>query len=121
MIWTLLTPDTPPTLFTAAELDHLSPSSSTSAHAVFRLISPDGDQGYPGKLVIEALVALVGPGEQERKYKVAGDHSETPEYDLGSIVLVYRAKLDEGGNKTVTPVNLTQVRIRFLTFPLFTS
>lgn len=116
MVWTLLTLDTPPTLFTVAELEHLSPSSSTSAHAVFRLISPDGDQGYPGNLVIEALVALVGPGEQERKYKVAGDYSDTPEYDLGSIVLVYRAKLDEGGNKVVTPVNLTQVRILFLTF-----
>ncbi|KAF9459948.1 galactose mutarotase-like domain-containing protein [Collybia nuda] len=108
VIWTLLTPEVPPTLFTAAELAHLTPSSSNSTHAVFRFVSADGDQGYPGKLIIEALVALIGPGEQERKYKATGDNLDTPEYDLGSIVLVYRAKLDEGGKKVVTPVNLTQ-------------
>lgn len=102
VIWTLLTPETPPTLFTAHELDHFS-ASSTSAHAIFRLISPDGDQGYPGKLIVEALVALIGPS----KYPTYEEHL-TPEYDLGSIVVVYRAKLEEGEKKVVTPVNLTQ-------------
>ncbi|KAF8055540.1 galactose mutarotase-like domain-containing protein [Lyophyllum atratum] len=106
--WTLLTSANPATLFSEAELKHLS--SPNVAFAIFRLISADGDQGYPGKLVIEALVALVGPGEQERKYRTPADVPQAiaPEYDLGSIVLTYRAKLDEVGKKTVTPLNLTQ-------------
>ncbi|RDB29426.1 Aldose 1-epimerase [Hypsizygus marmoreus] len=102
--WTLLSADTPPTLFSAAELAHLSSPSST--HAIFRLISPDGDQGYPGKLVVEALVALIGPGEQEDRLKMEDVNAH--EHDLGSIVLVYRARLDENGKRVVTPVNLTQ-------------
>lgn len=105
--WTLLTPETPSILFTAAELAHVPITSPPSSHAIFRLVSPDGDQGYPGKLILEALVGLVGPGEQARKYLQAGDVAE--EYDLGSVVLVYRAKLDEPDKKVVTPVNLTQV------------
>lgn len=110
--WTLVTPGSPspPSLFTSSELSHLPTSASSNSHAIFRLVSPDGDQGYPGKLVVEALVALVGPGEQERRYRKEGEQ-ECPgeEYDLGSIVLVYRAKLDVGqGEKVVTPVNLTQ-------------
>lgn len=109
-IWTLITPDMPAALFTPIELGHLSASS---AHAIFRLISPDGDQGYPGKLIVEALIALVGAKEQERKSATPVDHTphETPEYDVGSIVVVYRAKLDEGEKKLVTPINLTQVRV----------
>ncbi|KAF5374514.1 hypothetical protein D9615_009094 [Tricholomella constricta] len=87
--------------------DHLS--SPTTAYAIFRLVSPDGDQGYPGKLIVEALVALIGPGEQERKYRTPADVPQAiaPEYDLGSIVLTYRAKIDEG-KEVVTPINLTQ-------------
>ncbi|CAK5273378.1 unnamed protein product [Mycena citricolor] len=107
--WTLLTPENPPTLFSAKELAHIPTGSSPSSYAVFRLVSPNGDQGFPGKLVTEALVAVVEPGEQERHYRKPGDTSENEEYDLGSVVLVYRAKLDvEGGAKAVTPVNLTQ-------------
>jgi len=94
--WTHLTAETP-TLFSAAELAHLDSPSST--HAIFRLISPDRDQGFPGKLVVEALVALISPEKTEG----------TPtELNLGSILLVYRAKLDEGEKKVVTPINLTQ-------------
>ncbi|GLB40742.1 putative galactose mutarotase-like protein [Lyophyllum shimeji] len=106
--WTLLTPENPATLFTEAEIKHLSSPNVT--HAIFRLVSPDGDQGYPGKLVVEALIALVAPGAQERKYRTPADVPQVvgPEYDLGSIVLTYRAKLDEEGKKVVTPVNLTQ-------------
>ncbi|KAJ7253421.1 galactose mutarotase-like domain-containing protein [Mycena rebaudengoi] len=106
--WTLLTPDAPPTLFTAKELAQIPISASPSSHAVFRLVSPDGDQGFPGKLVVEVLVALVEPGPQERIYRKPGDTTESEEYDLGSVVFVYRAKLDEGDRKIVTPVNLTQ-------------
>lgn len=111
--WTLLTPENPAALFTQAELAHLS--SPNTAYAIFRLTSPNGDQGFPGKLVIEALVAVIGPGEQERKYRTASDaRAASPEYDLGSIVLAYRAKLDEEGKKVVTPVNLTQVHFIFI-------
>jgi aldose 1-epimerase len=106
--WKLLTPDDPPTLFSAKELAHIPLTSAPSSHAVFRLVSADGDQGFPGKLVTEVLVALIEPGEQDRKYRKPGDTAENEEYDLGSVVFVYRAKLDEG-NKIVTPVNLTQV------------
>ncbi|KAJ7340689.1 galactose mutarotase-like domain-containing protein [Mycena albidolilacea] len=106
--WKLLTPDDPPTLFSAKELAHIPLTSAPSSHAVFRLVSADGDQGFPGKLVTEVLVALIEPGEQDRKYRKPGDTAENEEYDLGSVVFVYRAKLDEGNKKIVTPVNLTQ-------------
>ncbi|KAH0584875.1 hypothetical protein H2248_008153 [Termitomyces sp. 'cryptogamus'] len=106
MSWTQLNSEDPPTLFTAAEVRNLR--SPNTSYAIFRLISPDGNEGFPGKLIVEALVALIGPGEQGRKSGVTGEPSlETTEYNLGSIILVYRAKLDEK-EKVVTPVNLTQ-------------
>lgn len=93
--WTLLSADTPPTLFSKAELGHF-PTEENNSHAVFRLVSPDSDQGYPGELTVEVLVALLAPEPQV---------TETgKEFDLGSLVYVYRAKV----NKGVTPVNLTQ-------------
>ncbi|KAF7312740.1 hypothetical protein MIND_00289000 [Mycena indigotica] len=94
--WTQLNASDPPTLFTQKELAHVAKEGGS--HAFFRLISPDGDQGFPGTLVTEALVALVAPEETE---------SGAKEYDLGSVVLVYRAKL-KSTTKAVTPVNLTQ-------------
>lgn len=105
LAWTHLTPNSPPTLFTEAELAHLPPLSSAATYGIFRLVSPDGDQGYPGELTTEVLIALVPPAEQERKYLEPGQTTAGAEWDLGSIVYVYRAKLDKG----VTPVNLTQV------------
>ncbi|KAJ3712023.1 galactose mutarotase-like protein [Lentinula raphanica] len=102
--WTLLTPESPPTLFTEAELAHLPPLSAATSHGIFRLVSPDGDQGYPGTLTTEVLIALIPPAEQERKYVKPGDSAAGAEWDLGSILYVYRAKVDKG----VTPVNLTQ-------------
>ncbi|TFK27933.1 galactose mutarotase-like protein [Coprinopsis marcescibilis] len=81
-----------PSLFTEAEISQLTGLSSDS-YTIFRYVSPDGDQGYPGKLVAETLIAVV-KGPEERS--------------LGSVVIVYRAKLDEGEKKVVTPVNLTQ-------------
>ncbi|KAJ7067434.1 galactose mutarotase-like domain-containing protein [Mycena amicta] len=98
--WTPLSAADPPTLFTPKELAHLP--AEAGSYAFFRLVSPDGDQGYPGTLVTEALIALVAPAEAD---------SQTSEYDLGSVVLVYRAKLklaDGATAKVVTPVNLTQ-------------
>ncbi|KAG6910269.1 hypothetical protein DXG01_012081 [Tephrocybe rancida] len=102
--WTQLSAEDS-TLFSEAELSNLS--SPNTSFAIFRLISPDGSEGFPGKLITEALVALIGPGEQTRKYRTADTPSSAPEYDLGSIVLTYRAKLDED-KQVVTPVNLTQ-------------
>ncbi|KAJ8516792.1 hypothetical protein ONZ45_g5931 [Pleurotus djamor] len=101
-----------PKLFTESELKHLATSSGsedpTESFAFFRLVSPDGDQGFPGKLLVEALIALVSPGQQERKYRLPGEPVKAhEEFDLGSVVIVYRAKLDSP-SPVVTPINLTQ-------------
>ncbi|KAJ3784508.1 galactose mutarotase-like domain-containing protein [Lentinula aff. detonsa] len=104
LCWTRLTPDTPPALFTEAELAHLPPLSVATSYGIFRLVSPDGDQGYPGTMSTEVLIALIPPAEQERKYVEPGQVASSAEWDLGSILYVYRAKVDKG----VTPVNLTQ-------------
>lgn len=93
--WTLLSADTLSTLFSKAELGHFS-GEENSSHAIFRLVSPSGDQGYPGELTIEVLISLLAPEPQVME---AGK-----EFNLGSLVYVYRAKV----NETVTPVNLTQ-------------
>lgn len=69
------------------------------AAVVFRLTSPNGDQGFPGTLLVEVLVGLVAQGQAASNVK--GEHN------LGSILFVYRAKLLD--DNTVTPVNLTQV------------
>lgn len=106
LTWKLLTPDSPPTLFTQAELAHLPSLSPVTSYGIFQLVSPDGDQGYPGELTTEVLIALVAPADQERKYLQPGQSAAGKEWDLGSIVYVYRAKVDKG----VTPVNLTQVK-----------
>lgn len=93
MEWTILPSDQRPQLFSAAEVEKIYSLPETS-YALFRLISPDGDQGYPGELLNEVLVALVP--------SVAGN--------FGSVVIVYRSRLN-GQEKTVTPVNLTQVMV----------
>ncbi|KAF9562577.1 galactose mutarotase-like protein [Agrocybe pediades] len=98
--WTLLSTENPPTLFSKAEVDRFHTLDEDS-YAFFRLVSPSGDQGYPGTLIVEAVIALVNP-ERPRTEQMPG-----PEHCLGSVVIVYRAKLD-GDTKTVTPINLTQ-------------
>lgn len=107
----MLPPEDPSILFSAAEIVNIAPSGPSS-YGIFRLLSKDGDQGYPGTLLVEALIALVEPGNQQqtRQQAEAGDTSAS--YDLGRIVLVYRAKLKTGEKKVVTPINLTQVRGR---------
>ncbi|TEB33509.1 galactose mutarotase-like protein [Coprinellus micaceus] len=79
-----------PSLLTKAEVEKLK-SLDPASYAVFRLTSANGDQGYPGKLTAETVLALVKP---------EGEGS------LGAVAIVYRAKLDD--EATVTPVNLTQ-------------
>jgi aldose 1-epimerase len=94
--WARLSCDTPPELFSPAELAHIH-TLSESSYAIFCLKSPSGDQGFPGAIKVEALIALMAP---EKTRPMA-------EYSLGSIVLVYRARLED--TKVVTPINLTQV------------
>jgi len=101
--WTLLSAENPPKLFSKAELAHIS-SLPESSSAIFRLISPSGDQGFPGTLAIETLIALVGPEKAQTSLNVA--ESGGIEHSLGCVLLVYRAKLEDPN--TVTPVNLTQ-------------
>ncbi|KAH7926069.1 galactose mutarotase-like protein [Leucogyrophana mollusca] len=101
-IWEQLSSLSDATLFTAAEIQTISSKSpGDSSAAIFRLVSEDGDQGYTGTLLMEVLVALLPPGEKK---------TASAERDLGSIVIVYRAKLQDvpDGKKQVTPINLTQ-------------
>lgn len=109
--WTLLAPEESPILFSAAEITSIAPSGPSS-YGIFRLISTDGDQGYPGTLLVEALIALVEPGDQQHARQQAEAGEKPVSYDLGRIILVYRAKLEGGEKKVVTPINLTQVRCR---------
>lgn len=100
--WTVLETAGQLKLFSDTEIARLSEPAAQSSQAIFRLESKDGDQGFPGKLLIEVVIALVSPGVG------AGEISANEHYDLGSIVIIYRAKLAEGDKKVVTPVNLTQ-------------
>ncbi|CAE6529388.1 unnamed protein product [Rhizoctonia solani] len=78
-------------LFSPAEAGALPEGSA----AVFRHISPDGDEGYPGKLTTEVLFAVVPPTKNQPS-------------QLGSVLIVYRYKVEgKDGGATVTPVNLT--------------
>lgn len=54
---------------------------------------------------MEVLVALIEPESQQSKSGQSGADVAENEYDVGSLVYVYRAKVDKG----VTPINLTQV------------
>jgi hypothetical protein len=101
-VWQKLTQLDDATLFTKAEMQSLAARADASA-AIFSLTSPDGDQGYSGALYLETLVVLLPP--------VKLGASTVPQHGLGSIVIVYRAKLVDlpEGQKKVTPINLTQV------------
>ncbi|KIM80392.1 hypothetical protein PILCRDRAFT_822524 [Piloderma croceum F 1598] len=101
---TLLSSSSESTLFTKAELISLAthiPGESSSS--IWRLVSEDGDQGFPGQLTVEVLVALKeGSGSK----RVEGDWEELA---LGSIIIVYRARVQGKNCKpVVTPINLTQ-------------
>ena len=98
-LWEPLLDPSASQLFTPAELATIQTRAPTSI--IFQRISEDGEEGFPGKLLIEALIGLALP-EGAPNQTVAGK-----ERNLGSVIITYRAKLlDE--NK-VTPINLTQV------------
>lgn len=81
----------------------------TAASAVFALESPDGDQGYPGHLRVEVLVALTAPSGRAVGRAGTGnsDGDEAPvPTSQGSVHLVYRAKILDAGT-AATPLNLT--------------
>jgi aldose 1-epimerase len=96
IVWTVLGAEEAPQLFSKSEIERIH-GLPAKTFALFRSISPDGDQGYPGELLTEVLIALVP--------STAGRSSVAK---LGHVVIVYRAKL-KGQKKAVTPVNLTQV------------
>lgn len=85
-------------LFSDTELRTIRSEVATATF--FKYISEDGEQGYPGRLRVEVLIGLLQPE--------SACASDLGEFNLGSILIVYRAKLLEEGK--VTPINLTQVR-----------
>ena len=103
---TLLSSPSEATLFTKAELATLATQiPGESGSSIWRLVSEDGDQGFPGRLTVEVLIAIA---EGSGRKKLEGGEEE---WALGSIVVVYRAKVEEkNGKPVVTPINLTQVR-----------
>jgi aldose 1-epimerase len=91
-------------LFTPSELESLATLESDRdfhSSAVFAATSPNGHNGFPGTLYLEALFAVLP--------RASTPDPSAPEYQLGQILIVYRAKLLESG--IVSPVNLTQVRL----------
>ncbi|KAG9314774.1 galactose mutarotase-like domain-containing protein [Chiua virens] len=99
-VWKKLAQVEDASLFTKAEVESIAASTDAST-AIFSLTSPDGDQGYNGTLYLETLVVLLPPMNLE---------STAFQHELGSIAIVYRAKVVDlpEGQKTVTPINLTQ-------------
>lgn len=69
--------------------------------AIFTHISKEGDQGFPGELLVEVLFAVSSGNPQTQLLaKTIG---------VGSLYIVYRARLLEGSRSRITPINLTQV------------
>lgn len=107
MIWTHLDSFSQSTLFTKSELDTIvTEIPGEASKSMWTLVSESGDQGFPGRLTVEVLIGL----QESPKQTV-----QETELKLGSIVVVYRAKVEgENGERVVTPINLTQVCISSL-------
>ena len=73
-------------------------SNASKPSAIFAIESPDEDNGYPGKLRIEALIAVL-PAEND-----AQDGAVTSQ---GRVLLQYRTSLPADGPTRATPLNLT--------------
>ncbi|KAH9921186.1 galactose mutarotase-like protein [Epithele typhae] len=86
-------------LFTPAELATLQTRAPSSM--IFKRISEDGEEGFPGTLLCETLVALAQP-----EGAPAQTADGTKERNLGSVIIVHRAKLLDDGK--ITLINLTQ-------------
>ena len=88
------------TLFSAAELDELK--AKDYSNALFTSTMADGANGFPGTLRIEVLFVVIDPAETPAVSP--GKYAE-----LGSLLIVYRARLTEPNQ--ITPINLTQVSL----------
>ncbi|KAI0090921.1 galactose mutarotase-like protein [Irpex rosettiformis] len=97
LVWTPLLDPSEVKLFTADELQTIDAEITPPSGLVFTRTSEDGEEGFPGRVRVEVLVALVPP---------KGNQIEKEQVNLGAVVLLYRAKLEEEGK--VTPINLTQ-------------
>ncbi|KZT23155.1 galactose mutarotase-like protein [Neolentinus lepideus HHB14362 ss-1] len=94
--WTQLQPSGSK-LFSSEEISTIS--SDLGASSLWTYTSKDGENGFDGTLYTEVLIGLLSPSKPTSIAK-------EPEYLMGSVVIIYRAKLlDEG---KVTPLNLTQ-------------
>ncbi|KAN0065530.1 hypothetical protein ACQY0O_001367 [Thecaphora frezii] len=80
-----------------------SPNADAPASsAIFAIESPHGDNGYPGRLRVEVLVAILPSltdDQHEQRQRKLGD-------SVGSFLIRYRAKILD--DVAVTPLNLTQ-------------
>jgi aldose 1-epimerase len=79
------------TLYSEAERRALETALPEPQRAVFRLVSPDGEGGFPGEVTTDVVMGVV-----------AGEGKEA----VGAVVIIYRAALSKGGIET--PINLTQ-------------
>lgn len=85
------------TLFSEKEKKDIA---SLPDSVIFTHISKDGDQGFPGDLLVEVLFAVSSGNPQTQLLaKTIG---------VGSLYIVYRARLLEGSKSRITPINLTQ-------------
>lgn len=110
--WTLI-PTSSSKLFTRPEIESLAALESDRdglglpnklrelfrSSAIFTATSPNNHNGFPGTLYLEVLFAVLP--------RASTPDPSAPEYQLGQVLIVYRAKLLEPG--IVSPVNLTQV------------
>ncbi|EPQ52513.1 galactose mutarotase-like protein [Gloeophyllum trabeum ATCC 11539] len=94
--WTPLQPSGSK-LFSSAELATIN--GDLGASSLWSYTDKDGENGFDGTLYTEVLVGLLSPSNPPSIAR--GD-----EFLMGSVVIVYRAKLLDQGK--VTPLNITQ-------------